>query len=291
MIGHPARARHRSRHDIRVWDPWVRLFHWMLVVAVLVAWMAGEAGLAVHVVAGYTVFGLVTWRTGWGFAGPATARFRNFVRPPGEIRAFLLATLRGRPPHHAGHNPAGGAMVVLLLALLLLTTLTGMALYGAQDAGGPLAFLDGLASFRMVDVLEAAHEFLGNFLPWLIAMHVAGASWQRILSGLEVHFGDNAELEPAVQRKLTAYLVAHSAERSHLRRARAVARSTGDSTPLRITETRWFRHEHDEISARWVKGNDEVRRFSQCDACHRDAARGLFDEDNVTIPGHGRWDD
>ena len=118
-----------------------------------------------------------------------------------------------------------------------------------------------------------------------------GASWKRILSGLEDHFGDNAELEPAVQRKLTAYLVAHSAERSHLRRARAVARSTGDSTPLRITETRWFRHEHDEISARWVKGNDEVRRFSQCDACHRDAARGLFDEDNVTIPGHGGWDD
>ncbi len=118
-----------------------------------------------------------------------------------------------------------------------------------------------------------------------------GASWKRIMSGLEDHFGDNAELDPAVQRKLTAYLIAHSAERSHLRRARAVMRSVGDSAPLRITETRWFRHEHDEIPARWVKGNDEVRRFSQCDACHRDAARGRFDEDNVVIPGHGRWDD
>jgi len=118
-----------------------------------------------------------------------------------------------------------------------------------------------------------------------------GASWKRIMSGLEDHFGDNAELDPAVQRKLTAYLVAHSAERSHLRRARAVTRSLGADAPLRITATRWFRHEHDEIPARWVKDNDKVRSFSQCDACHRDAARGLFDEDNVTIPGHGRWDD
>jgi len=73
-----------------------------------------------------------------------------------------------------------------LLALLLLTTLTGMALYGAQDAGGPLAFLDGLASFRMVDVLEAVHEFLGNFLPWLIAMHVAGVIVESLLQDTDL---------------------------------------------------------------------------------------------------------
>jgi len=177
---------HDTRCAIPVWDPWVRLFHWSLVVAVLVAWMAGEEGLAVHVVAGFTVFGLVAWRIGWGFTGPATARFRNFVRPAGEIRAFLRATLRGRPPHHAGHNPAGGAMVVVLLATLLLTAFTGIALYGMQDAGGPLAFLGGLASFGTVDAFEATHEFLGDALPWLIAVHVAGVIIESLLQNTDL---------------------------------------------------------------------------------------------------------
>lgn len=186
MHGHPAKPEHASRREIRIWDPWVRLFHWSLIVAVLVAWMAGEAGLVVHVVAGYTVFVLVSWRVGWGFVGPAPARFRNFVKRPGEIRAFLRATLRGRPPHHAGHNPAGGAMVVLLLATLLLTTFTGMALYGVQDAGGPLAFLAGQAGFAMIDGLEAVHEFLGDFLPWLIAIHVAGVIVESLLQDTDL---------------------------------------------------------------------------------------------------------
>ncbi len=186
MHGNPHKPITGARREIRVWDPGVRLFHWSLVLAVLVAFLAGEHALTVHVVAGYGVAVLTAWRIVWGFTGPATARFRDFVHPPRAILAFLRASLQGRPTWHAGHNPAGGAMVVVLLATLLTTALTGMALYGAQDAGGPLAFLATRAGEDAIDTLETLHEFLGQALPWLVAVHVAGVLVESLLQRVDL---------------------------------------------------------------------------------------------------------
>ena len=61
--------------------------------------------------------------------------------------------------------------------------------------------------------------------------------------------------------------------------------------PISITELRYFKREHDEIPRRLVGENDNVGSLSQCDACHRYAEKGYFDEDNIVIPGFGRWDD
>ncbi len=118
------------------------------------------------------------------------------------------------------------------------------------------------------------------------------ASWQALMTGLDDHFGDNAELDANSQQQITDYLVANSAEKSDYRRSRKFISSLkpGDA-PLRISETPYFRHEHDEIPARLVKDNPEVGSFSQCNACHQGAERGFFNEDNIRIPGFGRWDD
>jgi hypothetical protein len=106
-------------------------------------------------------------------------------------------------------------------------------------------------------------------------------SWQALMGSLDDHFGDNAEMTPELTQAIGDYLDTHAAH--------AGKRANSDS--LRITETRWFRKEHDEVPRRLVQDNPEVRSFSQCDSCHEDAARGHFDEDTVSIPGHGRWDD
>jgi hypothetical protein len=118
------------------------------------------------------------------------------------------------------------------------------------------------------------------------------ASWQRIMSGLDDHFGDNAELDPVTQKKLTAFLLRHSADRSGYRRPRNVLRSLEDKpAPLRITATRYFRKAHREIPTRLVTGNEKVKSFSNCNACHLRAEQGLFNEHDIRIPGYGRWDD
>ena len=117
-------------------------------------------------------------------------------------------------------------------------------------------------------------------------------SWRKIMSSLSDHFGENAELNAADANTIQDYLVAHSADKSGYRRSEKVMRSINESeTPLRITETAYFKHEHHEIRNRLVKDNPKVGSFSQCDACHQDARQGYFSENRITIPGYGRWDD
>ncbi|MDH3221904.1 MAG: diheme cytochrome c [Gammaproteobacteria bacterium] len=112
-------------------------------------------------------------------------------------------------------------------------------------------------------------------------------SWRKIMSGLDDHFGENAELDPDTRQSVEDYLV-------HVSKAggyRKLQRNLGGQTPLRITELPYFVHEHDEIPRRLIEGNDRVGSLSQCNACHQGAEKGHFDEDDVVIAGFGRWDD
>ena len=119
------------------------------------------------------------------------------------------------------------------------------------------------------------------------AMLLPQQSWRKIMAGLEDHFGENAELDEATRGEIEDFLVRESSRVSY----KKLFRNLGDAMPLRITELPYFVHEHDEIPARFITGNDPVKSLSQCNACHRDAERGRFDEDDVVIPGFGRWDD
>lgn len=117
-------------------------------------------------------------------------------------------------------------------------------------------------------------------------------SWQKVMSGLEDHFGDNAELDVETQQAITSFLVSNSAEKSDFRRSRRFASATVSSNiVMRITEMPYFKHEHDEIPQRLVAGNKKVNSFSHCNACHRKAEQASFSESDINIPGYGRWDD
>ncbi len=91
---------------------------------------------------------------------------------------------------------------------------------------------------------------------------------------------------------ITRLLLTNSADKSDYRRSKKFSRSINfDDVPVRISETPYFKHEHDEIPARYVTSNPKVNSFAQCDACHIEAEQGLFNEHDVRIPGYGRWDD
>lgn len=116
-------------------------------------------------------------------------------------------------------------------------------------------------------------------------------SWQAVMASLDDHFGDNATLLLEDGQAIGAYLQERAADTGRYRDRRYAAASSDAGPVLRITELPYFVREHDEIPDSWVTGNPEVGGFSQCDSCHTKAAEGSFDEDSVTIPGHGRWDD
>ncbi|HMV05607.1 MAG TPA: cytochrome b/b6 domain-containing protein [Accumulibacter sp.] len=180
--------------EISVWDPLVRLFHWLLVVGFCVAYVSqgdvferlqdrldGELVQLVHVWAGYTIAGLLAIRLIWGFVGPRYARFSDFVHPPRVVAAYVRDVLTLRARRHLGHNPAGGAMIVFLLLGLLLTIVSGVALYGADKGLGPLAGWLAESSESTVEFLEEVHEVATNGMLLLIAGHLLGVLWESIL--------------------------------------------------------------------------------------------------------------
>ena len=185
-----------AEKTIRVWDPLVRLFHWSLVLAFIIAWLSGEEESLLHVYAGYVILGLVLFRLVWGFIGTRYARFSNFLYSPGQAVAYLRSMAGGRPDHYTGHNPAGGWMIVILLVSLLVTSYTGLEVYGAEGQG-PLA--NGVPAIELVataraddddddeyegehegeenpeeELWEELHELSANLTLLLIFVHVAG---------------------------------------------------------------------------------------------------------------------
>lgn len=113
------------------------------------------------------------------------------------------------------------------------------------------------------------------------------ASWHKIMENLNDHFGENAELDADTRSRIENYLAETSGKRPY----RKILRNLGNATPTRITELPYFIHEHDEIPARLIGDNENIASISQCNACHRGAEQGQFDEDDVFIRGFGRWDD
>jgi len=47
-----------------------------------------------HYWSGLTLLGLLVFRIYWGFAGPETARFAQFVKGPGAVLAYVPKLLK-----------------------------------------------------------------------------------------------------------------------------------------------------------------------------------------------------
>lgn len=145
---------------IRVWDPFVRIFHWSLVAGIAIAWLTADEWDRVHEWIGYAIAGLLSARILWGFIGSPYARFSQFVKGPRETLAYLGRIVRGRAERHIGHNPAGAAMILALLATIAGTALTG--------------WMITLDAFWGMEWLEDLHEGLATFVLVLVGLHVAG---------------------------------------------------------------------------------------------------------------------
>lgn len=159
---------------VPVWDLPTRIFHWSLLVLVLINLVAEPRGSVlayrVHVTAGYLIAALIVFRLLWGMIGSKRARFADFVAGWATVRAYARRLVQLDPPHSVGHNPLGGWMIVVLLGTLSALILTGLVAT-ARRVAGPLAYLVPTSMGRL---LAEVHEFLGNALIALIAIHIAG---------------------------------------------------------------------------------------------------------------------
>ncbi len=102
---------------------------------------------------------------------------------------------------------------------------------------------------------------------------LSAETWQRLMSSLDKHFGDNAALDPKLNQEILDFLV---------RNARPGARYSAAS--MRISDTPWFTRAHREVPAKaW--SDPAVKSRANCAACHVNAERGDWSERGVRMPG------
>jgi len=101
---------------------------------------------------------------------------------------------------------------------------------------------------------------------------LSAVSWKALLAGLDKHFGSDASVDAAAMKEIGDYLA---------RNARTPR--NGEGIPLRITETRWFVREHDEVPAATWTGS-AVKSRANCGACHTQADNLDFGERSLRVP-------
>lgn len=107
---------------------------------------------------------------------------------------------------------------------------------------------------------------------------LAASDWQRLIDNLDRHFGSNAAVDAAAGKKISDFLERNAGNSRRL--------GLGGEPP-RISQTRWFNHEHGKIVPR-VWQDPRVKSPANCEACHQNAAKGNFSEHEVRIPGGGK---
>lgn len=149
---------------IKVWDPFVRVFHWSLVTLFAANALFTDGEHDLHRWIGYTILVLVLARTLWGLAGRGYARFATF--PPSRTAALgqLSDMALGRTPLHLGHTPLGAWMIYNLLLTLVVICVSG--------------WLMTTDMFWGAEWPEALHEAAVTWAEISVALHVAAVVFE-----------------------------------------------------------------------------------------------------------------
>lgn len=154
--------------------------------------------------------------------------------------------------------------IATLVASAMVMLLGSTAAQAESEGGSRVPLLP-----KYVQECAACHvAYPAGFMP--------AASWQRVMGGLNKHYGTDASLDDATAREISAWLKAH---------AGTYKRVNEEPPHDRITQSAWFlrKHRDGEVPANvWKRAS--VGSPSNCSACHTNAAKGNFSEHEVRIP-------
>jgi nitrate/TMAO reductase-like tetraheme cytochrome c subunit len=146
----------------------------------------------------------------------------------------------------------------LVLPLLALLAMPASAAKMTMPADAPKSYEAECASCHMA------------YPPSLLGQK----NWQSIMSGLDKHFGTDASIDAKTESEITQWLLKHAASKQ---------KYSTFAPENRITKTSWFIRKHDEVKTDVWKRTG-IKSPANCMACHADANKGDFNEDNIRIP-------
>jgi cytochrome b len=158
-----------ATNRVLVWDLPVRIFHWLLAVSFLAAWVIAVSAddesrvFALHSALGLFIGALVVFRLVWGAIGTRHARFSGFTYRLVDLQAYLKGVLQGPAREFVGHNPASAYATYAMLILLVGLIATGLLLGSGKE------------------FVEELHEVLAHSMLALAAIHVLGVAVHTVL--------------------------------------------------------------------------------------------------------------
>ncbi|WP_319531559.1 cytochrome b/b6 domain-containing protein [uncultured Cohaesibacter sp.] len=166
---------------VRLWDPALRLFHWLLVICVVAAWGLGEFGpsvMTLHFYFGYAICVLLAFRLIWGFVGPKVARFSHFIYGPSTLISYLGSIFKREPSYWRGHNPLGALAAFALLGILIAQVATGlMADPDDYINVGPLASTVG---YDTATWANGMHHLIATLVLLIVIAHVLAIAFYKV---------------------------------------------------------------------------------------------------------------
>jgi cytochrome b len=152
----------------KVWDPFVRIFHWSLVGLFAANALVLDAESKLHRQVGYVIAALIALRIIWGFAGRGYARFSTF--PPSVAGSIGQMTdlVTGRNKIHIGHTPLGALMIYNLIATVTLIAASG--------------FMMTTDTYFGIGWVQELHETAVLWAEISIVLHVAAVIYESVRS-------------------------------------------------------------------------------------------------------------
>jgi len=180
----------------KVWDLWIRLFHWSLALLVLFLIISGLTGVGFydwHRFAGEAVLVLLVFRLLWGLVGSSNVRlYRLFANPIHALR-HLINLFKSQPTQYRGHSPAGAWATLLMLLCLSVQAGTGLFI-ADEDELIEGAYYGALPSTTS-DVLMTIHHWNATILQIVISLHI-------VMIAMYFFFGRQNLLRPMITGKM-----------------------------------------------------------------------------------------
>jgi cytochrome b len=158
--------------SVLIWDLPTRLFHWLLVVLVVISFVTGNIGgnaMQYHEWSGIIILALLLFRLVWGFAGSRESRFVTFTRGPSAVLRYAKTLLGSDPARYRGHNPLGGWSIIAMLLALLVQATTGLFANDDIVTEGPLS---DWVSKATSDALTRVHKLNQEVIIIFVSIHV-----------------------------------------------------------------------------------------------------------------------
>ena len=173
-----------------LWDPVVRVSHWVIAGAVAANALFTKGGGALHVWLGWIGMAFLAIRLVWGLVGPWEARFAAFPPRPIDALSHLNRLARRRRREFRSHNPAGAMMIYALWLSLGIVIATGIVMTkGATPwdvARQQEAVAAGDWSALVDDRGDRAEEGAEGGGRWIGEVHEIGANLLLVLAVLHL---------------------------------------------------------------------------------------------------------